>query len=141
MMAMLQLFIAPLVAAALTLWSAWLALAAESDADLPRALGGEFSNESGAGTLSRNLHVAHLALLVLAGAAAGGAVAWWARSPAAGLIRLTLAVGLVWVLGDLLPRLLPAVAPELTGPAPPAPAGTPAPFPPPPRPAAWADTP
>jgi hypothetical protein len=42
MMAMLQLFIAPLVAAALTLWSAWLALAAESDADLPRALGGEF---------------------------------------------------------------------------------------------------
>ena len=68
MMAMLQLFIAPLVAAALTLWAAWLALAAESDADLPRALGGEFSNESGAGTLSRNLHVAHLALLVLAGA-------------------------------------------------------------------------
>ena len=52
MMAMLQLFIAPLVAAGLTLWAAWLALAAESDADLPRALGGEFSNEVGAGTLS-----------------------------------------------------------------------------------------
>ncbi len=34
MMAMLQLFIAPLVASALTLWAAWLALAAESDADL-----------------------------------------------------------------------------------------------------------
>ena len=84
MMAMLQLFIAPLVAAVLTLWAAWLALAAESDADLPRALGGEFSNESGAGTLSRNLHVAHLALLVLAGASAGGAVAWWARHPPRG---------------------------------------------------------
>ncbi len=139
MMAMLQLFIAPLVAAALTLWSAWLALAAESDADLPRALGGEFSNESGAGTLSRNLHVAHLALLVLAGAAAGGAVAWWARSPAAGLIRLTLAVGLVWVLGDLLPRLLAAVAPELTGPARRAAAATLAPFRPLLRLAAWAD--
>ena len=40
MMAMLQLFIAPLLAALLTLWAAWLALAAESDADLPRALGG-----------------------------------------------------------------------------------------------------
>ena len=140
MMAMLQLFIAPLVAAALTLWSAWLALAAESDADLPRALGGEFSNESGAGTLSRNLHVAHLALLVLAGAAAGGAVAWWARSPAAGLLRLTLAVGLVWVLGDLLPRLLAAVAPELTGPARRAAAATLAPFRPLLRLAAWADT-
>ena len=117
MMAMLQLYIAPLVAAVLTLWSGWLALAAESDADLPRALGGEFANQVGAGTLSRNLHVAHLALLVLAGATAGGAVAWWARSPVAGIIRLLLAAGLVWVLGDLLPRLLAAVAPELTGPA------------------------
>jgi CBS domain containing-hemolysin-like protein len=141
MMAMLQLFIAPLVAAVLTLWSAWLALAAESDADLPRALGGEFSNEVGAtGTLSRNLHVAHLALLVLAGASAGGAVAWWARSPSAGLIRLTLAVGLVWVLGDLLPRLLAAVAPELTAPARRAAAATLAPFGPLLRLSAWADS-
>jgi CBS domain containing-hemolysin-like protein len=140
MMAMLQLFIAPLVAAGLTLWAAWLALAAESDADLPRALGGEFSNEIGAGTLSRNLHVAHLALLVLAGAAAGGAVAWWARSPAAGLIRLALAVGLVWVLGDLLPRLLAAVAPELTNPARRAAAATLAPFGLLLRLAAWADS-
>jgi magnesium and cobalt exporter, CNNM family len=140
MMAMLQLFIAPLVAAGLTLWAAWLALAAESDADLPRALGGEFSNEVGAGTLSRNLHVAHLALLVLAGAAAGGAVAWWARPPAAGLVRLTLAVALVWVLGDLLPRLLAAVAPELTAPARRAAAATLAPFRHLLRLAAWADT-
>src|SRR5436190_22020648 len=116
MMAMLQLFIAPLVAAGLTLWAAWLALAAESDADLPRALGGEFANEVGAGTLSRQLHVAHLSLLVLAGAAAGGAVAWWAWSPAQSVLRLLLASALVWVVGDLLPRLLAVVAPELTGP-------------------------
>ncbi|HUR95440.1 MAG TPA: hemolysin family protein [Gemmatimonadales bacterium] len=141
MMAMLQLFIAPLVAAVLTLWAAWLALAAESDADLPRALGGEFTSEAGAsGTLSRNLHVAHLALLVLAGASAGGAVAWWARSPSAGLLRLTLAVGLVWLLGDLLPRLLAAVAPELTGPARRAAAATLAPFGPLLRLSAWADS-
>jgi putative hemolysin len=140
MMAMLQLFIAPLVAAGLTLWAAWLALAAESDADLPRALGGEFSNEVGAGTLSRNLHVAHLALLVLAGAAAGGAVAWWARPPAAGLLRLGLAVALVWVLGDLLPRLLAVVAPELTAPARRGAAATLAPFRHLLRLAAWADT-
>jgi CBS domain containing-hemolysin-like protein len=128
MIAMLQLFIAPLLAAGLTLWAAWLALAAESDADLPRALGGELSSEMRAGTLSRDLHVAHLALLVLAGAAAGGAVAWWVRSPAGGLIRLLLAVGLVWVVGDLLPRLLAAVAPELTVPARRAAAATLAPF-------------
>ncbi len=128
MIPMLQLFIAPLAAAALTLWAAWLALAAESDADLPRALGGEFGGMVGAGSLSRDLHVAHLTLLVLAGAAAGGAVAWWARSPAGGLIRVVLAVGLVWVLGDLLPRLLAAVAPELTAPARRGAAATLAPF-------------
>ena len=114
MIAMLQLFIAPLVAALLTLWAAWLALAAESDADLPRSLSGQLGTEGTAGSLSRHLHVAHLALLMLAGAAAGGAVAWWAWSPALGLIRLFLAVLLVWVLGDLVPRLLAAVAPELT---------------------------
>ena len=70
----------------------------------------------------------------------GGAVAWWARSPAGGLIRLALAVGLVWVLGDLLPRLLAAVAPELTAPgAARAAAATLAPFRPLLRLAAWAD--
>jgi CBS domain containing-hemolysin-like protein len=115
--AFLQLFLAPLVAAALTLWAAWLTLAAESDADLPRALGGDDLPETAGGSLSRHLHVAHLALLVLAGAAAGAAVAWWARSPTGGLIRLVAAIGLVWIVGDLLPRIVGAVAPELTRPA------------------------
>ena len=128
MIPMLQLFIAPLAAAGLTLWAAWLALAAESDADLPRALGGEFRGPIGVGALSRNLHVVHLTLLVLAGAAAGGAVVWWARGPVGGLIRVLLAVGLVWVIGDLLPRLLAAVAPELTVPARRAAAATLTPF-------------
>ena len=125
---MLHLFVAPLAAAGLTLWAAWLALAAESDADLPRALGGDPGGALGAGALSRNLHVAHLTLLVLAGAAAGGAVVWWARSPLGGLIRVLLAVLLVWVVGDLLPRLLAAVAPELTVPARRAAAASLAPF-------------
>ncbi|HJR49524.1 MAG TPA: hypothetical protein VJ794_00375, partial [Gemmatimonadales bacterium] len=112
MIAFLQLFLAPLVATALTLWAAWLSLAAESDADLPRALGGDDLPEAQGGSLSRHLHVAHLALLVLAGAAAGAAVAWWARSPTGGLIRLVAAIGLVWIVGDLLPRIVGAVAPE-----------------------------
>jgi CBS domain containing-hemolysin-like protein len=137
--AMLQLFIAPLLAALLTLWAAWFAFAAESDADLPRALSGQLGPEGTPGTLSRNLHVANLALLVLAGAAAGGAVAWWAWSPALGLVRLLLAVLLVWVLGDLVPRVLAAVAPELTGPARRAAAATLVPFRPLLRLAAWAD--
>ncbi|MFL5491489.1 MAG: CBS domain-containing protein, partial [Gemmatimonadales bacterium] len=139
MIAMLQLFIAPLLAALLTLWAAWLALAAESDADLPRALSGQIGAESGAGTVSRNLHIAHLALLMLAGAAAGGAVAWWAWSPALGLVRLFLAVLLVWVLGDLVPRLLAAVAPDITVPVRRAAIPTLVPFRPLLRLAAWAD--
>jgi putative hemolysin len=139
MIAMLQLFIAPLVAALLTLWAAWLALAAESDADLPRSLSGQLGAQGSGGTLSRHLHVAHLALLMLAGAAAGAAAAWWAWSPALGLVRLLLAVLLVWVLGDLLPRLLAAVAPELTGPARRAAAATLVPFRPLLQLTTWAD--
>jgi putative hemolysin len=139
MIAMLQLFIAPLLAALLTLWAAWLALAAESDADLPRALSGQLGPQGSAGTISRHLHVAHLALLMLAGAAAGGAVAWWAWSPAVGAVRLLLAVLLVWVLGDLVPRLLAAVAPELTGPVRRAAIPTLVPFRPLLQLAAWAD--
>jgi CBS domain containing-hemolysin-like protein len=138
-MKMLQLFIAPLMAALLTLWAAWLAFAAESDADLPRALGGEASKEGAGATLSRQLHVAHLSVLVLAGAAAGGAVAWWAWSPAQSLIRLILAISLVWVVGDLLPRLLAVVAPELTAPMRRAARSTLVPFQPVLRLAAWAD--
>src|SRR5918994_79921 len=132
-------FIAPLVAAVLTLWAAWLALAAEADADLPRSLSGQIGSSAGTGTLSRNLHVAHLALLVLAGAAAGVAVAWWAWSPAAGLARLFLAVLLVWVLGDLLPRLPGAVPPELPLPGRRAAVATLVPFRPLLRLATWAD--
>jgi CBS domain containing-hemolysin-like protein len=139
MITMLQWFIAPLLAALLTLWAAWLALAAESDADLPRSLSGQLGAESGAGSLSRDLHVAHLALLMLAGAAAGGAVAWWAWAPALGLVRLFLAVLLIWVLGDLVPRLLAAVAPELTLPLRRAAIPTLVPFRPLLRLATWAD--
>jgi CBS domain containing-hemolysin-like protein len=139
MSAFLQLFLAPLVAAALTIWAAWLTLAAESDADLPRALGGDDVPERDGGSLSRHLHVAHLALLVLAGAAAGAAVAWWARSPTGGLIRLVAAIGLVWIVGDLLPRIVGAVAPELTRPARRGAAATLAPLRPLLRLASWAD--
>jgi CBS domain containing-hemolysin-like protein len=137
--AFLQLFLAPLVATALTLWAGWLTLAAESDADLPRALGGDDLPETEGGSLSRHLHVAHLALLVLAGAAAGAAVAWWARSPTGGLIRLVAAIGLVWIVGDLLPRIVGAVAPELTRPARRGAAATLAPLRPFLRLAGWAD--
>jgi len=136
--ALLQQFIAPVVAALLTLWAAWLALAAESDADLPRSLSGQLDSE-GISTVSRHLHVAHLALLVLAGAAAGTAVTWWTWAPALGFLRLLLAVLMVWVVGDLAPRLLAAVAPDLTLPARRPAVATLVPFRPLLRLATWAD--
>jgi CBS domain containing-hemolysin-like protein len=99
-----------------------------------------FANAVGGGPRPPTRQGPHRARRGRAGAPAGGAVAWWARPPAAGLIRLTLAVGLVWVLGDLLPRLLAAVAPELTSPARRAAAATLAPFRPLLRLAAWTDS-
>ena len=138
MIAMLQLFIGPLVLTGLTLWAAWLALAAEADAEPPRT-SGVFPAEGPLG-VSRQLHVAHLACLVLAGAAAGTTVVWWARPPLPGLARLLLAVGLVWVVGDLLPRVVAAVAPDLAGPVRRAAVPTLGPFQPLLRLVAWADS-
>lgn len=137
-MATLQLLFAPIAATIFTLWAAWLAFAAESAADLPRVLTGR-SAVAPPVSLSRSLHIAHLALLVLAGIAAGGSVAWWAWSPGSGLMRLFAAVTVVWVVGDLLPRLLAAIAPELTGLARRAAARTLVPFQPLLRMVAWAD--
>ncbi len=121
-------YLVPFAMALLTLWAAWLAFAAEADGDLPRMLQGQLREETGELSIARRLHVAHLALLALAGVAAGIAVAWWARSPAGGLARVLIAVSLVWAVGDLLPRLLAALAPEFTGPAREAAAPTLAPF-------------
>ena len=137
MIAMLQLFIGPLVLTGLTLWAAWLALAAEADSELPRSLSGAANGDAVA--VSRQLHVAHLACLVLAGAAAGTTVVWWAWAPLSGLARLLLAVGVVWVVGDLLPRVVAAVAPELTAPVRRAAVRTLGPFRPLLRLIAWAD--
>jgi CBS domain containing-hemolysin-like protein len=137
MIAMLQLFFGPLILTGLTLWAAWLAFAAEADAELPRSWPGP-ANE-GALVVSRQLHVAHLACLVLAGAAAGTTVVWWAWAPLPGLARLMLAVGVVWVVGDLMPRVVAAVAPELTVPVRRAAVRTLGPFRPLLRLIAWAD--
>lgn len=99
--------LSPAALVGFTLWAAWLALAAESEGDLPRADG------DGTLPLARRLHIAHLALLVIAGAAAATSVVWWAWPPLRGGLYLALAVTVVWVVGDLLPRLLAAIAPEL----------------------------
>jgi CBS domain containing-hemolysin-like protein len=109
----LRLLVAPLFGAVFTLWAAWLALAAEADADLPRVLADQLPSDRGKLTTSRALHISHLALLVLAGVASGSALAWWAWPPVVAIWRLALAVLLVWLVGGILPRFVAILAPDL----------------------------
>ncbi len=104
---------APLAALGFALWAALCGLAGEANSGLPRVFAGSHGPAADDLPPSRRLFVAHLALLCLAGAGASSAVAWWAAPPGAGLVRLGVAVLLVWVVADGMPRLLAALAPEL----------------------------
>ncbi len=64
-------------------------------------------------TPERTLHVMHFASLTLAAAVAGTWTGWWLFSPTLALIRVVLVAVLVWAIGDLVPRLLAVLAPEI----------------------------
>ena len=108
----LSLFLSALLAAGLTSAAGWYGLAAAAEADLGQLMA-ESEGIRGPLPLPRALQVMHLALLGLGAAAAALALDWWLGSFWAQLFRLGLAVGLVWLVGDLLPRILAAAAPEL----------------------------
>jgi CBS domain containing-hemolysin-like protein len=103
----------PLLAALFALWAGIVALAAEGDPQLPRVLAAELAERRQALSDARTLHVIHLSLLVLAAAMAAFAAEWWAWPPAWALARLAMLVTLLWIAGDLAPRLLSALAPEV----------------------------
>ena len=63
--------------------------------------------------LHRGLHVARLALLVLAAVAGASALAWWTRGEMGGLVAVAVATVFLFVVGDALPRSLASLAPEL----------------------------
>lgn len=109
----LHRLVTPFVTLLFSLWAGWLSLAAEADAELPRILADQQQGDGRRLPPARALYVAHLALLVLAGAAAATADTWWAWEPLGAIGRLLLSVGLVWVVGSVLPRLLASVAPDL----------------------------
>jgi magnesium and cobalt transporter len=88
------------------------------------ALAGEGEAELGARALARagdpdevpavrSLHIMHLTLMTVASALAATAVGWWTYLPLSALTRVVLVTLLVWAVGDLAPRLLAALAPEL----------------------------
>ncbi len=114
-LSVIQLLFAPIIAGMLTLWAGWLALAGEAGDQLPRVLEGQFRAFEDEASSARRLHVSHLALLVLAGAFSAVAVSWWTWPPVLAIPRLLLVVGLVWIVGDSLPRLLATIAPDLPG--------------------------
>lgn len=109
----LHLLVTPAATVLFALWAAWLSLAGEADAEVPRILTDQQQGDARRLPAARALYVGHLALLILSGASAGIAESWWAWAPAGALSRLLLAVLLVWVVGSVLPRVLAAVAPEL----------------------------
>ncbi len=106
----------PPLAGLLMLCAAIVALAGEGEGELgARAL----ARDPNAATLSpaRTLRVMHLTLLVIAAAVSATSVGWWAYQPGSALLRVVLVTALVWAVGDLAPRLLAALAPELVPPA------------------------
>jgi CBS domain containing-hemolysin-like protein len=113
MISALQLWLAPVAGALLTLWAAAIGLAAGGDAALTRMLASRVPDGTGTPSAARGLHVIHLALLLGGAAMAGAALGWWAHPPAEAAPRFLVAVVLVWLIGDLLPRVLAALSPDL----------------------------
>jgi len=113
MISTLHYLLSPLATFCFAFWAAWLSLATEADADVPRLLADQHFTMGRRLSPARSLYVGHLAALFLAGAAAGIAESWWAWAPAGALTRFGLAAVLVWLVGSILPKVLAVVAPEL----------------------------
>lgn len=113
MIGALQLWLAPVLGAVMTLWAAVVALAAEANAPLPRMLAVRAPDSDTTPSRPRSLHVIHLTLLLGGGTMAAAAVSWWLRPAPEAVPRFLLASLLVWLVGDLLPRVLAVLSPEL----------------------------
>jgi len=110
MIAFIQSHLAEIAGLAM-LWAGFVALAGEEVGDLRAAVLRPTSN-SGMPP-ERVLHVMHITSLTLAAALAGTGAGWWAFHRTGGLLRVALVALLVWSVGDLAPRLLASLAPEL----------------------------
>ena len=102
----------PALTGLVMLWAAVVALAGQGGDELgARAL----ARDPSASGLSpeRTLHVIHLASLTIAAGLAATTTGWWAFPPALGALRVVLVSVLVWAVGDLIPRLLGVLAPEI----------------------------
>src|SRR5262249_40527957 len=112
-LAALQLWVAPILAGLFTLWSGLVAFAQHDDAGVSRLLSPSGAVGRGQRGPARSLHVVHLGLLAMAAALAATAVSWWAWPIHVALVRFSIAVSLVWILGELLPRVFATIEPGL----------------------------
>ncbi len=111
----LQLPWLPPVATLVSLvWAAWLALGAETGGDVPGADRSGHPDHEKALPLARRFHLAHLTVLFFAGVAGSATVEWWSAAGVELVLRLGLVLALVWIVGDLLPRVVAEVAPHFT---------------------------
>jgi len=104
-----------LVALGAGLWAGLLALAEEAAVgEALHSLGdAPPRNVGGLVPLHRALHVSRLSLLVLGAVGASRALAWWQHPWERSLLELAAAVGLLFVVGDALPRSIARLAPEV----------------------------
>jgi len=98
------------------LWAGLLALAEEAAVgEALHTLGDAPPRTvSGRVPLHRALHVSRLALLVLGAVGASRALVWWQQPWERSLLELAAAVGLLFVVGDALPRSIARLAPEVS---------------------------
>jgi CBS domain containing-hemolysin-like protein len=104
------------VAAALVaaVWAGVLALGEEAAVgEALHTLGDAPPSSAGHVPLHRALHIARLALLVFGAVAAGDAVLWWQWPWPQAIADLALSAGLLFIVGDALPRSLARLAPEV----------------------------
>jgi magnesium and cobalt transporter len=102
----------PALAGLVMLLAAVISLAGEGTVELAgRALG--LDADDAPMPAARAFHVMHLTLLTLAAALAAIAMSWWSYPVITALLRVLLVTVLVWAVGDLAPRTLAVLAPEL----------------------------
>ncbi len=102
----------PALAGLVMLLAAVISLAGEGTVELAgRAMG--FDADNAAMPVARAFHVMHLTLLTVAAALGATAMSWWSYPVITALLRVLLVAVLVWAVGDLAPRTLAVLAPEL----------------------------
>ncbi|MFQ5549817.1 MAG: hemolysin family protein [Gemmatimonadales bacterium] len=103
--------VAGAVAVVCAFWAGALALAEESPA-VSRALADEPTGPTEPVPLHRALQTSRLALLFVAGAASGMGVGWWYQPTAQSLAVFAVSLGLLLMVGEVLPRFVAQLLPD-----------------------------